>query len=227
MKRMMSIAMTALAIGAPNVTAVHAQDNPRAVAPAPSSAIATGIAGGMLDVHVEIAFDPSIKSALTQRVAKDEAAGIWRSYGVNLHWNASETDGGSAAVCLEVIVERSRLQGSVRPVLAQTTIASDDLVRGPIRVSFDTVEALLSQRTAEFPGPYEFMVGAALGRVLAHELGHVLLGSPGYHDREGLMRASFAVDDLVRPERARFQLSVFSVARLRRRIAALSADARR
>ena len=224
MKRMTSIAMTVLAIGAPNAPVLHAQRNVRALSPAQSPAIAIGSVGGTLDVHVDIAFEPSIKSDLTKRVAKDEAAGIWRPYGVNLRWNRNQADEPAAAVCLDVIVERSRLQGSALPVLARTTIASDDLVRGPIRVSFDTVDQLLNQRTTEFPGPHEFMVGAALGRVLAHELGHVLLGSPGYHDRDGLMRASFAVDDLVRPERSRFQLSGFSIARLRRRIVALSGE---
>jgi hypothetical protein len=60
------------------------------------------------------------------------------------------------------------------------------------------------------------------GRVLAHELGHVLLGSPGYHDPAGLMKARFMADDLVRLERSRFRLADSSIVRLRDRIATLS-----
>ena len=67
---------------------------------------------------------------------------------------------------------------------------------------------------------YDRVLGLAIGRVLAHELGHVLLGSPGYHDAEGLMRAKFQRDDLARPERSRFRLAPFSVERLRSRLSA-------
>jgi hypothetical protein len=69
---------------------------------------------------------------------------------------------------------------------------------------------------------HEHAVALALGRVLAHELGHVLLGSPAYHDQDGLMRATFLSNDLARPERSRFRLTDRSVARLRARITSLS-----
>ena len=70
--------------------------------------------------------------------------------------------------------------------------------------------------------PAEQSLGAlTLGRVLAHELGHVLLGSPGYHGPEGLMKATFMADDLVRLERSRFRLADRSIVRLQERLAAL------
>jgi hypothetical protein len=64
-------------------------------------------------------------------------------------------------------------------------------------------------------------VARALGRVLAHEVGHVLLGLPSYHDHEGLMRASFRSNDLRAFDDKPFRLSDQSLARLRSRIAAL------
>jgi hypothetical protein len=202
MRRMVALAIAVLALGSTRASAVQAG------------------ASEMLTVQVNIEFDRSITSNLTRRLAKSEAAAIWRSYGVILQF----TDEGAAALCLDVVVERTRLHGDTLPVLAQTTISSQSIVRAPIRISFDTVDEVLAHRTVERSGPPDYLAGPALGRVLAHELGHVLLGVPGYHDRQGLMRAQFSADDLARPERARFHLSDYSVARLRGRIGALTGE---
>jgi len=53
---------------------------------------------------------------------------------------------------------------------------------------------------------HETLVGRALGRVIAHEIGHVLLRSKG-HTRRGLMRAVQRVDELTDPGRGRYRLS--------------------
>jgi hypothetical protein len=64
-------------------------------------------------------------------------------------------------------------------------------------------------------------LGRGLGRVLAHEIGHVLLGAP-YHDEVGLMRAVFRPDELGELDRAPFRLTCSGVARLRGRIGLLT-----
>jgi hypothetical protein len=61
-------------------------------------------------------------------------------------------------------------------------------------------------------------VGRALGRVLAHEVGHVLLAGSS-HARSGLMRASFVPAELVDYRRRAYTLSSAEVARLARRAA--------
>ncbi len=48
-----------------------------------------------------------------------------------------------------------------------------------------------------FPGFQETLLGRALGRSVAHEVGHFLLASP-HHTEGGLMRAIFLPDDLLR-----------------------------
>src|SRR5262249_19924401 len=58
----------------------------------------------------------------------------------------------------------------------------------------------------------ERAIGRAVGRVLAHELGHYLLRSR-WHARSGLMRAAHNTADLVGPERAMFALSGDDAAR--------------
>lgn len=60
-----------------------------------------------------------------------------------------------------------------------------------------------------------------LGRAIAHELGHYLLGSTG-HSRKGLMRASFGGRDLLTPEAGAFRLEAEQAAALTTRMRSTS-----
>jgi hypothetical protein len=164
-------------------------------------------------VFVHVTFDASIRSARMKATIMNEAAAIWREYGVSLEW--VEMDCG-VAPSIEVLIERSIRDGGTREVLGRATIL-DSIATGPVRISYEAVEALLDHHAMVTSVTVDRVLGTAIGRVLAHELGHVLLGSPGYHDAEGLMRAKFQPDDLARPERSRFRLAPFSVERLRTR----------
>ena len=90
---------------------------------------------------------------------------------------------------------------------------------GPIRINYEAIEELLQYRPTNGAVVLrERELGRALGRVLAHEIGHVLLGLPSYHDAKGLMRAALPVDDLVQLERRGVQLAEASVNRLGERL---------
>jgi hypothetical protein len=178
-----------------------------------------------LAVHMHIEFDRSISSHTIKRLTTTEATAIWREYGVELQWN----DGGAEpALCLAAVVERYHQSVKLdrAPVLGRTTIGREPPAHEPIRISLDALDAVLDQQSAEHLPLRDREVATALGRVLAHEVGHVLLGSPGYHDREGLMRAMIPTDDLVRMDRSRLRLMNRSVVRLRARIASLAAEGR-
>jgi hypothetical protein len=177
-----------------------------------------------LAVHVHLGFDRSISTRPIAALAKAEAAAIWREYGVELQWSGH---GAEPALCLDAFVEGRRRRedggfGGAPLVLAHTMIAPDVVVRAPIQISFEAVEALLDRQHFTNLSERDRGVALTLGRVLAHELGHVLLGSPGYHDPEGLMKARFMADDLVRLDRSRFRLADRSIVRLHERLAALS-----
>jgi hypothetical protein len=175
-----------------------------------------------LAVYVNLGFDRSITSSTIKTIARDEAAAIWKVYGVELVWTDPEV---RAALTVDVMVERSRRrvdENGSPSVLGYTTISSNPAAQAPIRVSFDALDSLIERRHGADPLRFPREIGLALGRVLAHEVGHVLLGTPPYHDPGGLMRPTFMTDDLVRPERSAFRLMPQSVARLRVRIASLS-----
>jgi hypothetical protein len=70
------------------------------------------------------------------------------------------------------------------------------------------------------PAGRHALVGRALGRVLAHEIGHYLLASR-VHTSAGLMRAAFDGDELVRPGRAGFGVAARDLPRLHARLAGL------
>lgn len=175
-----------------------------------------------LAVQVNLEFDPSITSQLIKQGTSDEAAALWRAYGVDLVFADRRADAG---LTLDVIVERSDRRPAPRqltPVLGRTTIAPGAPMQAPIRISFDAIDSLLERSHGVNPMLHVYAIAAALGRVLAHEIGHVLLGAPSYHDADGLMRTTFVSDDLARPDRSRFFLAIRSAARLRTRIASLN-----
>ena len=179
-----------------------------------------------LTVQINLAFDPSIPTGAIRTQVRQEATAIWRAYGVELRFAPGAT---SAALSLDVVVEnarRGRNRDDAPAVLGHTEVISSAAIRQPpVRISFDAVEALLDRQHGITTVMHEYMMAAALGRVLAHEIGHILLGAPAFHDDEGLMRTTFSPDDLARPERSRFQLTARSITRLKARLASLS-DAR-
>ena len=146
-----------------------------------------------LTVGVRLTADRSTTTAVMMLRAKSEAQAIWNAYGVALRW--SDDQSADDMLHLDVIVSRGgRTHDSPHPELGHTTL--DPALR-------DRQRAM------------------AVGRVLAHEVGHVLLGTPSYHDSECLMRSSFGAVDLTGFDRRRLRLSARSVNRLRARVAAL------
>jgi hypothetical protein len=187
-----------------------------------------------LVVAVRLKVDPSVASrGITVRV-KDEAAIIWNANGVQLDWVDEAARGRVAGgVFVDATVER-RLERSRRwrwpPVLGLVVSDPDMPAVRPIHVSFDAIEKALSSRprTGRRPDPgivLDSELARALGRVLAHEIGHVLTGVPG-HDRAGLMRPFFGAEELADPDSRPFRLTCDGAERIRRRLRTLTRDTR-
>jgi hypothetical protein len=175
--------------------------------------------------HVSIHFDiePSILSRVTPEHLKDEAATLWRPYGVQLDWaDTARADADRSP--LEVMVER-RIAGPVLPdrpvVLGQVSVGVDTADRQPILVSFDATDRTLALRWHR-PFALARELSRALGRVLAHEIGHVLLGPD--HDEAGLMRTGYRPNELADADRSPFRLSCAGVDRLQHRLHVLTGN---
>jgi hypothetical protein len=179
-----------------------------------------------LVVNVHLQVDRSIRSRVIPADLKNETEVLWRPYGVHLEWTDSPASGAvPGGLFLEVILERRIIDAPGLPkwatVMGLTTVKANVPSARPIRVSLDATESVLaSSRTSIGRMVYDHDLGRALGRVLAHEIGHSLLGAP--HDDVGLMRAVFHPNELAEPDRTPFRLAGNGVARLRGRIGLLT-----
>lgn len=168
---------------------------------------------------------------------KAEAARLWRPYGIELTWFDHDEDCASAAFIdwiapVDLLVRLSIEDGAAKPDprhLLPVPLGAVQFMRGVpeenVHLLYRSIaHMVLDARMSGWPigllpPPLrDQFVGRALGRVFAHELGHVLLGAP-VHAATGLMRANFSPSDLVLPQRAHLSLTPTIVRRLQRRFA--------
>ena len=97
------------------------------------------------------------------------------------------------------------------------------VVAVPVHLDYDAARAVTGTLTSSQlvavigrPDVGEAELGRALGRVLAHEIGHLLLAAPNHH-RHGLMREAFSALDLVALHHLSYTLSEAELSRLHSR----------
>jgi hypothetical protein len=185
-------------------------------------------------VHIGIAADgapPAAGRHVTAMIA--EADTIWRAYGVRV----SQPARGAwprDLVRLIVRVIDGRTPGATASGrtsdgerLGTIWFAEDGTPADTIAVSLGAVSARVMGSdmggrpiVSWPPALAEAAIGRALGRVLAHEIGHYLLASP-VHSKGGLMRAGFDGRQLAAWDRRSFVLDSGALPRLRARLARL------
>jgi hypothetical protein len=122
--------------------------------------IAPAMPRSELAVRVNIAFDRSITSNAIKLAASEEAAAIWRAYGVDLAFGSR---GAPAAVTLDVVVERDvQLTTQLVQVLGRTIVASPPAAQAPIRISFDAVDSLLEHRHGANPLLHDYVLARSV-----------------------------------------------------------------
>ena len=141
-----------------------------------------------------------------------EAADIWRAAGVDVVWQRND---GTVAAKPSVLVTIGNWRGkgmSVDKTMPLGWIVfTDGAPEHEIYVSYTNAELLLdesrgSQRTSQMPrAERETMLGRAMGRAMAHELGHFLLASTA-HSARGLMQAQRTSTEFFSTDRSRFAL---------------------
>jgi hypothetical protein len=159
---------------------------------------------------------------------KREATAIWAPYGVDLRWSPHEcaVEDASFEVWIDAHVSVVDRQAS-GTILGSTRVQQARIDRVPISVDYDAMEKTLGSLTSAQITPFfgsrigPDEMGRACGRVVAHEIGHVLLGL-SRHEQSGLMRQSFAAAELVQLGRRPYRLSSEDVGRLRQRSTIMS-----
>jgi hypothetical protein len=166
-----------------------------------------------------------------------EADAIWRAYGVTVVW-LQTGDAREIATC-DVRLTLGFAPGSDagsrpadplrhgRPGLGAIWFDESGLPARAVTIDAAMIAAQIRETRLNGrpldgwpPGLVDTIVGRALGRVLAHELGHYLLSSPA-HAPAGLMRAAFDSRRLAGWDRRPFMLSPAALPRLRARLARL------
>ena len=158
---------------------------------------------------------------------ESEASRIWIRHGVALSWNQPAPDTCPTIVSL-VFDENELLKlagGSRDDALARTVFLGR---KQTIVVSVPRAFAMLSlitQQTMTLSNGNErdFRGGTLLGRVVAHELGHVLLTTLS-HSETGLMRPVFGLKDVLSADDNTTKLSSRETDRLEMRFSLVRLD---
>jgi hypothetical protein len=154
---------------------------------------------------------------LTERVMKKELMRIWAGEGVRIIWRKSEAEvpSNDRFIRLTLIGDEERPHGKTDRYVLGDFLPNE----GRIRVSMFAASqaaansSVASRRTRE-PFEYPLALGYVLGRAIAHEVGHALLGTE--HAAVGLMQATFSPRIIAESPSDRFHLTIAESARLLR-----------
>jgi hypothetical protein len=148
----------------------------------------------------------------TLDIARSEVAKIWTTAGLRLTWTVPAsgleiTDPATVVVIVRGALSRHSAvkpdssRGVPGPALGWVLFDGDDH-RGVVEVSLDAIttvamKGLLGDKSVlTLPRKTQLdLLGRGLGRVIAHEVGHWLMGRG--HTRGGLMKASLTARDLI------------------------------
>jgi hypothetical protein len=136
---------------------------------------------------------------------------IWKAAAITIEWRLSDSVSiASENSTVQVVFDepRASVTGQDLP-LGWINFDAAGVPEGVVHLSQQNVLHLLDATAAYRERPTSFkelLEARALGRALAHELGHQLMASK-VHSPSGLMKAHRLVDDLFSPSRTGFMLS--------------------
>jgi hypothetical protein len=158
-------------------------------------------------------------SGLTASVMREEVERIWLREGVHLRWHLSQADVPADArfIGLELVDEYLAVAADG----SATTLGHFRPGAGTIRISLRSAEATTTLGLSGFRRPLQpfdhpLALGYVLGRAIAHEIGHSLLGAA--HSETGLMQAAFTPSQMIDRLSGRFRLAPDDSARLFHRL---------
>jgi hypothetical protein len=163
----------------------------------------------MVDVRPTLLLDVIASADIPRDIvarALSEATTIWEGAGIDIQRSSTALiDVYTIGV---VIDDETGVTTHSDPALGWIRFGAPDEPERRVHLSRRNVKNLLGSTAGFAKRPdseREMLVGRALGRTLAHELGHYLLRSKE-HTPHGLMRASASAEDFFSPSRASFYL---------------------
>lgn len=157
-------------------------------------------------IPVGVVAPAGVGDSLVRRICA-EADAIWRPAGIALSCRRLDT-ADQAGDWLGVTIDDVGACGEPDHALGWITFA-DDVPGRSIHLSQASAERLFdgTPELKDFTvALHEILVGRALGRALAHELGHYLLQTKT-HTSHGLMRAAWTAEESFDIGRGRFTLT--------------------
>ena len=168
-------------------------------------------------LHVTVAATKAVERSFVN-VMLGETAAIWRAAGVTIVWRTPPGSGPVvAATEITVTLHEGYFpspDGNAR--LGWITFAGPEAPQPVIHLALGNAWELMNRTSSlsDAPGAWrDFLLARALGRALAHELGHYLLKSTA-HEPRGLMRAARPSSDFFSPSRVGFEVTADQRARL-------------
>lgn len=153
-----------------------------------------GIRSADLKISVRVDNQAGI-SAKKLRFAENEAAKIYARAGVDLEWNEcpttarAESADSACAAPLTPSDLRLRIVDNVKLMRIRSTSEASGYAIGDLAL-------VQLQYLQELPTPSEYFRDMMLGRVIAHEIGHALLGPE--HSSQGIMQARWGDEQMLR-----------------------------
>jgi len=146
----------------------------------------------VIPIAVAVVAPRDVTDSLVNRICA-EAAAIWAPAGIVYVWNRDASKDEAHRLAIEVTIDDRQVPAGRDSALGWLTFASNHPDRF-IHLSRASAERLargtpgLSDSTVT---SHEALIGRALGRALAHELGHYIFRSK-VHAPRGLMRAAWS-----------------------------------
>jgi hypothetical protein len=172
-------------------------------------------------VRVVMVLVPAETLPAPPAIVRREVQRIWQTAGLDIQWRDRATaDERRADRVIAVHLTDDAVDGVRLPAGALGGVPTvNGQMRPMIFVSPSAVERLVSTGGAtRDSSAFALLYSRMVGRVVAHELGHLLLHS-SEHRSSGLMRAMFVGRDVVSTDARRFALAEADVALVHDRIA--------
>ena len=173
-------------------------------------------------VVVNVVAGPSVSPTLVTNLLA-EASAIWRPSGIDIVWQRVAPEvlpyaklreaGPPPSSTLRVVIgdDPGVTRNAITP-LGWIVFDGEHEPQREIYVSHANAKALMASARGVVgiieqmpPAQRERLLGRAMGRVLAHELGHFLLASK-VHTARGLLKAQRTTAELFTPERGGFKI---------------------